>query len=47
LWLQVSPLVYPEGSPEAVWLSSVIEGKQRELASYKARGLQVVSPAPE
>jgi hypothetical protein len=39
----VSPLVYPEGSVAASWLDSVREGKQRELASYKARGLQVIS----
>jgi len=39
----VSALVYPGGSAAASWLSAVRDGKQRELASYKARGLQVIS----
>ena len=39
----VSPDVFPAGSPSARWLATVREGKQRELAAYKARGLKVIS----
>ena len=33
----------PAGSAAARWQAAVTEGKQRELAAYKARGLRVIS----